>query len=172
MTIWPVIAIVMSWSSEWASRSPASATNVSQPRRSRSEAWSRARSAARASESASRCSSTHWSSLNPSDRSDATASAPITRPSADTGTITIDRAGEPRRGATWVLAPSAITTGRWGLRASGAPASPAATRVPRTESGSPLTATTSNASSTSWPISRYAASASSASRTRSVASGR
>ncbi len=69
-------------------------------------------------------------------------------------------------------APSPITTGRLGLRASGAPGSPATIRVPRTASGSPLTATTSNSSETSWAMRRYDASASRASRTRSVASGR
>ena len=96
--------------------------------------------------------------------------APTTRFSAAIGTSTSEQSPLSASIGTGVFAKFGTTTGRWGVRGSGAPGAPEANRRPSKVADRPLTALTSYSSSRSRNISRYAASAESRSRTRSTAS--
>src|ERR1044072_6808403 len=84
--------------------------------------------------------------------------APTTLLSAEIGTSTSERRSVPESRGTAVFDRSPTTTGRWGVRGSGAPAALEASLVPTMLAGRPLTALTSYPSSRSRNIHRYAAS--------------
>ena len=153
-TICPVIAIVIRWSSDPASRTPASSSRPSQRRRSTSAVRSRARSIGPASDTATRWSSATWAPSKPPGCSEAAPSVPTTRPSTTAGTTTSERSLVPASSGTAPSARSVSTSGRSGLVGFRAPGSFRSMRVPRRTASSPLTAVTSRSASKSWTESR------------------